>query len=356
MTALNNRIFYACQAVVITKTGHMPDTLGIGNNLSVLRGVQSVGITSNFTLDQAFELGQIDIYENSEEIADIEVTIEKLIDGHKLIYGSACGQLIKTDMVGAGKGRADIYLGIYSDAVSEVAATAPIKVVMCSGMYVSSVSYTYPSDGNATESCYFVGNDKFWTDTTACGDDNASLGSGGVGKMNPSGFFNKPAAVLSGSDTPASGLVRRTNVDIANCTLPAAVKTQSSGAGGKSGGHHIVSMSASTDFGRESIMELGKFGPYHRYAGFPVEVTSEFEVTATSGDLINVSGTHTNLGGGEQITLKDDAGTIIELGNKNKLSSVSYSGGDTGGGNSTVTYSYSTFNHFNIGGGGTYWS
>jgi hypothetical protein len=341
--ALNNRIFYACQAVAICKEGHTP-AAGLGANAAMIKGVQSVGITSNFTLDQAFELGQIEIYENSEEIADIEVTIEKVIDGEKLIYGASCGNSVKTDMVAAGKNKCDIYLGIYTDADSTTDSDAPLQVVMCSGMFISSVSYTYPSDGNATESCSFVGNDKFWTDNTA-----------GV-VPNPKTSYGSPASGFDGTDTPASGLVRRTNVDVENCTLPAAVKSQSSGAGGKSQGHHIVSMSASTDFGRESIMELGKFGPYHRYAGFPVEVTSEFEVTAASGDLVNVSGSHPNLPAvGEQITLKDDAGTVIDLGAKNKLSSVSYSGGDTGGGNATVTYSYSTFNTFNVNGGGTYW-
>jgi hypothetical protein len=220
--------------------------------------------------------------------------------------------------------------------------------MMASGMYISSVSYTYPSDGNATESCSFVGNDKFWSGNTVAGDPETHWGTDtatGIGDAT--------------SDVPVSGLVRRTDVDIETSVLPAAVKLNSAGAtigGAGSQGHHIVSMSASTDFGRESIMELGKFGPYHRYAGFPVEVTSEFEVTAASGDLVNVSGSDPNLHAtGEQITLKDGAGTVIDLGSKNKLSSVSYSGGDTGGGNATVTYSYSTFNEFNIDGGGDYW-
>ena len=37
-------------------------------------------------------------------------------------------------------------------------------------------------------------------------------------------------------------------------------------------------------------------------------------------------------------------GTRIYLGRKNKLSSVNYSGGDTGGGNVTISYTFSTFN------------
>jgi len=42
---------------------------------------------------------------------------------------------------------------------------------------------------------------------------------------------------------------------------------------------------------------------------------------------------------------------VINLGAKNKLSSVSYSGGDTGGGNATITYSYSNFNEMTVDGG-----
>ena len=47
---------------------------------------------------------------------------------------------------------------------------------------------------------------------------------------------------------------------------------------------------------------------------------------------------------------------VINLGTKNKLSSVSYSGGDTGGGNATCTYSYSTFNDLKVDGGGAYYT
>ena len=101
-------------------------------------------------------------------------------------------------------------------------------------------------------------------------------------------------------------------------------------------------------------MELGRFGPYYKYATFPFEVTSEFEVNATAGDLINASGAGENLTD-RSIVIKDDAGTVIDLGSKNKLTSVSYSGGDTGGGNATVSFSYSTFNDIKVDGGGTYY-
>ena len=34
----------------------------------------------------------------------------------------------------------------------------------------------------------------------------------------------------------------------------------------------------------------------------------------------------------------------VNLGLSNKLTSVNYTGGDTGGGNATITYSFQTFN------------
>jgi hypothetical protein len=347
----NNRIFYACQAVAIGKTGHTPAAVGSpATAVRFMQGVQSVGITSNFTLDQAFELGQIQIYENSEEVADIEVTLEKVIDGKPLLYGQACGDSIKDNMVAAGKNRCDIYLGVYADTVANTDTASVGAVVMCSGMYVSSVSYTFPVDGNATESVTLVGNDKFWSDNVA-----------GVVPNPDDSYGANPATPMDGSDTsttsPGSGLVRRAQVDINASTIPAEVLqgTAYNADISKSAGAHINSISISADFGRESIMELGAFGPYHRYAGFPIEVTSEFEVTAVSGDLVNVSGTAENLNN-RTVIIKDDAGTIINLGTQNKLSSVSYSGGDTGGGNATCSYSYSTFNDLLVDGGGTYYT
>ena len=346
----NNRIFYACQAVFIGKTGHTPAAVGSPTTAGrFMQGVQSVGITSNFTLDQAFELGQIEIYENSEEVADIEVTLEKVLDGKPLLYGQACGDSVKTNMVAAGKNRSDVYLGVYADTVSSTDSESVGAVVMCSGMYISSVSYTYPTDGAATESVTLVGNDKYWSDNIA-----------GVVPNPDSSYGASPATGLDGSDSSTtnngSGLVRRQKVDIKNSTIPAEISNpMGTTSTDKSKGFHISSISISADFGRESILELGSFGPYHRYAGYPIEVTAEFEVTAVSGDLVSVSGTAENLSD-RTIVIKDDGGHIIDLGTKNKLSSVSYSGGDTGGGNATCTYSYSTFNDLKVDGGGTYYT
>lgn len=336
----NDRIYYACQAVVIVPTGGDPS----GGGTSVVRGLQSIGMNSNFTLEQVFEIGQLEIYENIEDVADIEVTLEKLIDGERLIYNLATNGACKTDLAAAAKSRSDVYLAIFPDDQSN-ATGVPLNVCWNSGMYVSSVSYNYSVDGNATESVTLVGNDRFWNDqnsldgTTSANDKFASdTTDNEFGGATP--------------DTPISGVIRRRNVNLVDSDLPALVKSQvgdASGAGQDQGGaYHVQSIAVSADFGQENISELGRYGPYAKYATFPIEVTSEFEVIATSGDLKSVSGVDINLteggGNGETIVIKDDAGTILNLGTKNKLSSVSYSGGDTGGGNATVSYSYSNFN------------
>jgi hypothetical protein len=336
--AFNQRIFYACQAVAVAPRG-----TGAITSSYIVHGLQSVGMTSTFTLEQIFEMGQLAIYENVEEVADIEVTLEKVIDGYKLIFDLATSGACKTDLVAASKARSDVYVAVFDDGLSN-ATGVPRNVCMNSGMFVSSVSYSYSVDGNATESVTLVGNDRFWNGTTA-----------GVIAATPNTIWTtaNPTSNFDGEDVPKSGVVRRVNVDLEGSTLPDEVKSQmNDDPVGLGGGFHVQSITVSTDFGQENIQELGRFGPYTRYATFPIEVTSEFEVIATSGDLINVSGNAPNLID-RAITIKDTAGTVLNLGTKNKLTSVSYSGGDTGGGNATITYSYSNYNVLTVQGGAT---
>jgi hypothetical protein len=224
-------------------------------------------------------------------------------------------------------------------------------------MYVSSVSYTFPVDGNFTEDVTLVGNDKIWGATTATGS-----------------FANN-------TDEPAAGegVNRRQHLDMANSLFPIEIPGISpSGKNtliGSGSGHavHFQNITVSCDLGRESILELGTMVPYHRYVTFPVEVTSEFEVIAVSGDGINATesgywtgdytyggsasvATASNTGcASARFNLRDQKifiqtceGTRIGLGQKNKLTSVNYTGGDTGGGNVSVTYSYSNFNDFSV--------
>jgi len=126
----NNRIFYACQAVVIAPCFRAHND----NESRLVHGLQSVGITTNFNLEQAFELGQIQIYENIEGLPDVEVTLEKVLDGYPLIYHLSSPRATTSNLVGRSKERCCLGLGIFPDDKDVVSGVAPVEVYM-SGMY-----------------------------------------------------------------------------------------------------------------------------------------------------------------------------------------------------------------------------
>ena len=362
----NNRIFYACQAVGLKPIG---STTG---NYKVAHGVQSVGVTTNFNLEQAFELGQIQIYENIEGLPDVECTMEKVIDGYPLLYHLASQDAISAGLVGRSKRRADVALGIFSDEQDSVnngdGNGKTQTLVYMSGMYINSISYTVPVDGNSTESITLVGNHKEWFSATA----NES-------EYNTKKKFTVPSNTFGDADGSADypkaynnkkgGVQRRENVVLSKSVMPRSMFGNLSGdvLGSEAQGNavsdgspllHIQNFSTSTDFGREDILEFGRKAPYVRTPTFPIEVSTEIEAIAVSGDFIgayetgdpalfstNASGDNTQE---EQIVLALQGGTAFDLGTSNRLSSVSYGGGDATGGNATLTYSYTNFNELTV--------
>lgn len=349
----NNRIFYACQAVGIANMG---TPIGSYSTANMVHGLQSVGITTNFNLEQAFELGQIAIYENIEGLPDVEVTLEKVLDGYPLIYhlaSTGVSLLNASGLVARSKQRCDLRLGIFPEefnSVAEGGATAEVEVY-CSGMYLSAVGFTIPVDGNATESVTLVGNNKQWLT-----GGTRALTTSVVGNFDN---LDSPLALQGGS----GGIQRREDVMLASSILPFEIQ----GVNGTGVGNalingiptvHIQNVSINTDFGREDVLELGRKAPYVRTANFPIEVTCEIEAITTSGDFIGAVeegrdayvGT-VNAGNNtaeSQIFIQLRGGYSFDLGTKNRLTSVSYGGGDAGGGNVSCTYSYSTFNELEV--------
>ena len=389
----NTRIFYACQAVGImplkNNTANPPVLVPAGPtnalakssaNVQILHGVQSVGINTTFNLEQVFELGQIHIYENIEGVPDIEVTLEKVLDGYPLMYHVAStavnadtaltSDVAKAALVARSKQRCNVYLGIFPDTVSNVGDTTEAAVeVEMSGMYISSIGYTIPVDGNATESLTLVGNHKQWYGSAQ--KMNSSLGAQLGSGNQTAGFLDTPLAAQAGSFR--GGVQRRENVALNKSILPQSINgvVQNASPGNAWSTTtspvgvprvHLQNVSISCDLNREGVQELGRKGPYTRYANFPVEVTCEIEAIASSGDFVQAleegikTGTGFSVGQenygnntkNETIRIVLYDGTVIDLGSKNRLSSVNYGGGDAGGGNATVTYSYSTYNALNV--------
>jgi len=347
--AQNNRIFYAIQALGIEAAPTDGRAEGTGT-ITWMKGVQSVGITTNFNLEQVFELGQLAIFENIENVPEIEVTAEKVIDGNPLLYLTSCPSGTQ-NIVAASNQKASIYLAIYPDTETSASGTNQVGFIWCSGMRPSNVAYTFPVEGNSTESVTFVGNDKLWV---------PPIGElKNVGGPWASGNANYPYLAATGlhgpqgkDDGSASGTVFRRQhfVNASGGTydstfsgtfLPSDVTTAV-------GYGKVQNVNVTADIGRENIFELGRYRPYTKYATFPIATTCEIEVVSLSGDRVSASGDGKNLIN-QPIQLYFDNGqrTLkIDLGNRNKLTSVNYTGGDTGGGNATTTYSYQGFNYF----------
>ena len=329
----SNRVFYAVEAAGIKADGQA----GKVPTGAEIHGLQSAGVTTTFNLEQVFEKGQNEIYENIETLPEIEVTLEKVLDDTPLIYHIASSGTTGADLTARTTNKSIMEMVVFPDTYSS-ASGDPSKIMIASGLYVSSLSYTFPVEGNSTEAVTFVGNDKYWsTDTVNDGLEYT--------------FDN--------TDSPGEdGTQRRENVvmgEAANCSLfPTEIPGISASgsnklnAGGTAYEAHIQTVTVSTDLGREPLYELGRKNDYYRYVSFPIEVTTAIELTATDdGDNIDAYSDQDNLTN-QKIRIVTDDDTQLYLGEKNKLASVSYGGADATGGNATVTLNYTGYNTLTI--------
>lgn len=348
-----NRVFWAVEAVGFA-------TLGSQTYVAA-KGVQSVGITTTFNTTPVFELGQSRVYENIEEIPDVQVTMEKVLDGYPLLYHLATKGSTNATLFGRSNTQSTLALSIFPDT-NDSASGAVVAQVVMSGLYVSAVSYQFPSEGNCTENVTLVGNHKIWRVPSAATFSGGFLntdrplaltqGSGGVQRRENILF---DFAGISTRDTNGQINALATNP----CTvLPMDIAgISTSGTNNKVPGTSnyncsITNISVSVDLGREAINELGHKSPYYRFMNVPVEVSTEIEVISKSGDWVSATeeGVYADGNNTRSSTIKIamQDGTFIDLGTENRLSNLTTSGADTGGGNQTISYSFTTFNDFTV--------
>ena len=310
--AQNIRTFYACQAVAIQRLEYVnASTWNPVGSYEFVHGVQTVGLNTNFDIENIFELGQLEIYDSLLKVPSVEITLEKVLDNHPSIYGTLSNN---DTLLNAGKDRANVKFAIYKDTENAGGAGGELLTIECTGMYVSNVSFTFPNDGACKESVTLTGNHK-------------SLSGGAI---------SIPAEVTGGTDEPSGGYVL-TRKDV-NATVP-------------QGGDKLQSVTISVDLGREDIFELGTKGPKFKVPNYPVEVTAEIEYLA---DETNVNdGTNFDQDTA-QLPVENQAISVtagnytVDIGSKCYLKSVQYGGGDATGGNATQKFSYSTYNEFNV--------
>lgn len=345
----NKRIFYACEGLQLAPVKDNQNNTFSSGEFQTPRGVQSVGMTTNFNLEKVFQLGQLALYENVEGNPEIEVTINKILDGTRPLFLTCLGgEWSKNDLtIAEGQNnRVNMKFYIYPEQVN-LATGVTTSTLTCTGMYANSFTYTFPTDGNATEDVTLVGNNKTWE---AAGSNN-----------------------LYGTDADGNGEIARTVVRRWKFKKDSCIFPTGSGAMRVVSGivPPIQSVNVSFDFGREAIYTLGQYDPYLRTVTFPVEISTEIESLATDGDFLNINETtYGCVDTAESLAFRPKNKPIkfvicgsgendklsIDLGNRNKLSSVAYGGGEAGGGNLTITYSFTTDNTFRMIASGSYQS
>lgn len=344
----------------VHQIGFAPDG---SETFTAAHGVQSVGINTTFNLEQVFELGQLEIYENIEDRPDIEVTTQKVLDGYPPIYLMATQGSATATLAGRSVPKVLGSLTIF-DAANDSSSGIPKAQVTMSGLQVSSLTYTFPTEGNFTEDVTLVGNHKEWNKaapftfsgafTTNADVPISIAGSGGVNRREDLLF----ASTVVGA-TPLDSnnhVIDPNSTVLPGGTFGGILGISSSGVNNtNTDGSHVVcvqNITVTTNLGREEIFCLGRKTPSCRFVTFPIEVTTDIEVLTCSGDCIDATEAGA-AGNGDNINNKSiriaaREGLRLTLGVNNKLQSISYQGGSTGGENVTITYSYTNFNNLTV--------
>jgi hypothetical protein len=342
---MSKRIWFGVQQAGVAVDG--------SQTFTPFHGLQQFGVSTNFNLTPVLEMGQSTVYDIIEQLPDVEVNLEKDLDSYPLLYhlmtqGSPNGTLI-----GRSSQKAIIGATVFTDTQLS-ASGAPTAEVQMSGQYVASMQYAFPTEGPITETVRSVGNNKTIKDMSL---GQTAVFSGAFPNNNdspPSGHVLTRWDVVT---TPASGSPAGTDANGATNAWTLVVPTDLYGV--TSSGTlpvaadgtltvPIQSMQFSVDYNRQTVYEQGRRSPYCRYASFPVEVQSTFEVLGVKDDNVQATeagavapGRDTNF---QTIRVVLTDGTRFELGTRNRLRSVAQSGGDAGGNGSNVTYQYSYVN------------
>ena len=109
----NKRTYWAIQALGT----HVSDGSFTVATAKFVPGVQSVGITTNYNLEQTFQLGQLEIYQDIEEVPDIEISVEKVLDQTTARYGRVMDPAdpTKVEIVADQNNQVDVVFAVHPD-------------------------------------------------------------------------------------------------------------------------------------------------------------------------------------------------------------------------------------------------
>ncbi len=311
---VNGRMFYACYGVAILKGSDGSDAPGDG---TVISGVQSIGVSGGPSASSLLDVGRAKrkfIYYNK---SDIQVTIERHItDGSSLIFENTT-ELLKTGNLGSmGDDLTGFNVSLMYGDDSLDGLTSGADSLTYRDCLLTSLSYNLTVDGPATESATF---------TTR----RVEAGSGG---------FTIPTA--------GQGVTLKRE-HVTNITLPTEVNALF-GVGA------LQSIELDLSINYNELVNHGKWpgaedqGEQNsdRYVVLPVEPSISYTGIVRQGGAPEIPNPADFLDRTCRVvadmTVVAHAPSYFtwDLGQHNYMTDVSFSGGDTGGGNLTGTISY----------------
>ncbi len=306
----NQRIFYALQQVLIGD--------GAATEASTaLKGVQSVGMSSTTNVESFSAFGSIEATTILQDL-DLEITIENGL-GSDWTNGLKAAGYTTFDSAFFDTKRT-ITLEYLTDSTvgSKVTKLITLEAIL------TSYSVQMGLDGAATESITFQ-----------------NAGTSVFTEGTPGTALSAQAGTKLCNVITRPSFTNFTYTAYPDCCLET---TTAPGTYSK-----VQSFSANFDVGSEKVSALGQSMPFAKFATFPAEISAEVEyhLDPTGGIGTLNSGTITG-------SSLDDVCYDVEIampGNtysmdKMRLAGASRSGGDVGGGNVTISESYTGFNTF----------
>ena len=328
MATQNQRVFFPVQAVGI-------GPFDASATYHTVRGVKSFGFSGKMTVEFLKEMGNLPTYASYEELPEIEITLERLLDGYCPAYLLMTDGAATADLAGRADRRHHFRASVHRDNQSRANGNQ-IAELFCSGAYCSSVSYNFNVNGPSMETVGAVCNSAAWTTGSYV-------------------FTGHTTAMGVSSLVPAfsQGVARRQHFDMTNSRFPTDIPgIDNTGvnqtvviSGNTQFNTSFESISVSANFGRQMAMELGRRGEFNRFVQFPIKVTSTFNFRSKGDPLITLLREGTQSNGDntveQTILFLDTEGLKIDLGTKNRLTAINRTGGSAGEqGDVMMSFSY----------------
>ncbi len=336
MAIVNTRVYWPVQAVGVASQA-APSTF------KTIRGLQAFGLSGRLPITFIHEMGNLPTYASFEEMPEVEGTLEKVLDGYPPIYTLMTEGAATADLAGRSTKHCHVVASIHRDNLSRASGNQIAQVTVAKA-WGSSVGWDFMINGPFKESVGFVSDNMTWI--TSSFTFTGHVSTHGVSSLVPAA---------------AEGVDRRQHLVMADCLFPLEIPGITTSGLTINQNEEItvddnVQFSVSfeqirvaANLGRTPSMELGRKGHYCRYVEFPVDVTTTFDFKSKTGIAFNISNTNDN-STEQPIYLTCTEGLVLDLGTKNRLTSMNQTNGNAGarGSDQMLSFSYTNQNDLSV--------